>query len=172
MTKNKTPLDPDLATTMFDLSQGNLAVACSLFKVVQRELITNPDDKDEIITPMIIRHCFKESFSTYSGWIDAIRNNDLQRQQDYEDLVFLMLDNHTTTESKDKDSSQEELLELQQVDKRIKEEKLSKELLAYLKGQDLYEYLNEDNLKDIIKETIDSYGVKEELRILKQNCSK
>ncbi len=88
LTRENTPLSEELSETLYDRSQGILAIVKSLYKRVQRSLILDRDDKKEIITPERVVEVAKKDFKPFNKIIGAIKRNDIEALERMEDVLL------------------------------------------------------------------------------------
>ena len=70
--------------TMYDLSQGIIDVAIKLFASAQARAIR---DGTEVITPELLTDVYKREWDKAHPMLEALRNNDLERLSQFEDIA-------------------------------------------------------------------------------------
>ncbi len=83
-TKIFTPVNDKISKVMYEETQGLVDMVVKLFVTVQLELIGN---EDETITPQIIHQVAREKFSSVRPFLNALKNKDIDRLKELEDLI-------------------------------------------------------------------------------------
>jgi hypothetical protein len=86
-----TPLTDDLKNVLYDESQGILDIAVKLYAMAQSKAIA---DGVETITPKTIREVVGEKLHLIKPMLEALRDGDLKRLAQYEDLRLLGVDDY------------------------------------------------------------------------------
>ncbi len=170
LTRTFTPLTQELKQAFYEETQGILAFVTTLFKAVQRSLIVDLDNPDEIITPKIIHQVSRKVFSTYQNLLQAIRENNREVIESYEDLDFSVLNNSTTLAERIQDNTDDEYIKYQLQKKAALEEEVFQLLEDSLSSMDCFAYLKKKDFSQIAKEVIADFGAGTELKVLKQKC--
>lgn len=87
----QTPLDEELRNVWFELSVGVIDIAVKLF--IASQLIAMSSGK-ECITVELMKHVYKHEFKPVHDLLDALRNNNVSRLAQYDDLAMKKLEKH------------------------------------------------------------------------------
>lgn len=86
---NPVPLDAQYVEHMYHYSQGIIDIAIKLFASAQARAIL---DGTEQLTPELLANVYNTEFKLLHPMVDALRDNDIERLAQYEDIVPVGLD--------------------------------------------------------------------------------
>ena len=171
--KEHSELTDELKKSFYDECQGITAVAVNLFILTQERVIFDEANKDEKITPLILRQTAKEDMKFIQPMLDAIRNNNVKAMYKYEDIMINLDDlmtNHkrgTEYEGKIKDAMKERLNTLN-YKRRDMIENLSVELAAL----GVFTALDAKDIRKLVTKAVEKYPVDIEYNQLKLHVIK
>lgn len=102
LTRTESPLTDEIVDVLYSCSQGIVQMIVSVFLRTQRNVILNPNNPDEIITPQAILQTFNRDFVPVHKAIEAIKRNDYSAMEDFGDIMT-GLDESFRTEDKASD---------------------------------------------------------------------
>jgi hypothetical protein len=85
-TREETPLTDELREVLYDESQGIIDVVIKLFMLGQFRAISYDGRRREMLTPRLLRRVAAEEFQLIRPMIQALRSNDRQTLELYNDL--------------------------------------------------------------------------------------
>ncbi|MFT8347317.1 ATP-binding protein [Clostridium saccharoperbutylacetonicum] len=165
--KNKCELTKEIRDAMYANTMGIIDIMMKLFMATQFEAIVS---QKEIITPELITKVAKEKFLLVNEMIDALRNKDIKRLKDYDDIQcpnMKDLFEHSKQEIFNKKAAQE-VLQNEKRKNKLKEDQLVNELCIFLQemGYDYNKYMK------VVKEIVEKFGRDKDIAILKKQVAK
>ena len=145
----------ELKHVLYDVSQGILAIAVSVFGRTQRKVILDELNPEEIITAQDIQETLKSDFSFLVPMLKAIKNKQTRKLIGYEDIYDQLdllgesLKISPKEEEKAKRAFNKEM-------KKIREERKRRpqKLFDKLKQLSLFTFISDDELENLIIELL------------------
>jgi ABC-type oligopeptide transport system ATPase subunit len=164
--KQKTALNEELNTVMYEESQGITAIAVNLYILAQGRALNT---ETEILNVALIRKTAREDLHMIQPMIKALRNNDLARISEFEDISInleSLLGN--TREQLDLRGKVSELAKQQETIRNRKRSNIAENLLIEVTEMGIFKELKEAEIEKVIYLLVDKLGISEEYAVIKQ----
>lgn len=163
--ENKTSLNEELNTVMYEESQGITAVAVNLYILAQGRALNTEDEK---LTVALIRKTAREDLHMIQPMIKALRNNDLAKISKFED-ISINLDSilGNTRELLDLRGKVSELAKQQETVRNLKRSNIVENLIIEITEMGIYKELKEEEIEKVVYRVVDKLGINEEYAVIK-----
>jgi ABC-type oligopeptide transport system ATPase subunit len=101
-TREVVRLDAEISTTLFEVSQGIIDIACKAFALAQLRAISTGQER---LTPSLIRKVAAEQFKLLKPMLDALKEGKISKLAAYEDIVIPDIAQFATREKTNHDLS-------------------------------------------------------------------
>lgn len=166
--KTRSELTEDVKKTFYKECQGITSVAVNLFILAQERALFDEANRDERITPKVIKKTAREDMKIIQPMMNALRTNDLKAMYKYEDIMINLDDlmiNHkknTEYEGKIKEAMEERQNTLQY--KRLE----ITEILSYeIASLGIFDTLNPNDIRKLVSKIVDNQPIESEYNNLK-----
>jgi hypothetical protein len=166
--KTRSELTEDVKKTFFEECQGITSVAVNLFILAQERALFDESNKEERITPRVLKKTAKEDMKIIQPMLNAIRTNDLKSMYKYEDIMInlddLMINHKQNTEYEGKIK---EAMKERQNTLGYKRQDMIESLTVDVASLGIFDNLEIIDIKQIIIKIVENNPIDTDLNVLK-----
>lgn len=166
--KTRSELTEDVKKTFYEECQGITSVAVNLFILAQERALFDEANRDERITPKVIKKTAREDMKIIQPMMKALRTNDLKAMYKYEDIMInlddLMINHKKNTEYEGKIK---EAMEERQNTLQYKRLEITENLSYEIASLRIFDTLNPRDIRKLVSKVVDSQPIESEYNNLK-----
>ncbi|MEC1305425.1 ATP-binding protein [Lysinibacillus capsici] len=166
--KTRSELTEEVKKTFYEECQGITSVAVNLFILAQERALFDEANRDERITPKVIKKTAREDMKIIQPMMNALRTNDLKAMYKYEDIMInldeLMINHKKNVEYEGK---VKEAMTERQNTLQYKRLEISENLSYEIASLGIFDSLNPSDIRKLVSNVVDSQPIESEYNNLK-----
>ncbi|TCO71811.1 ATP-binding protein [Marinisporobacter balticus] len=168
--KGKTEITKEMKDFFYDQCQGITSVAVNLFILAQERALNTDKEK---LTKAIIKKASKEDLHMIQPMIKALRSNNRQQINNYEDIA-INLDDISFSHKRDIDLAGKikEMAKHQEKYFEMKRNNIVENLIVEVSTLGIFDELTEKEIGDLVKRTVQKFGVDDDFNVIKAEVVK